>query len=106
MVAQGLRGDRLWRVVRAGPGRWVREIRLDSLSGGFPLIRLVDPVRPFRIEARELATEASVVTQTLDVRRFDGNATFRDTIAIEIGGLGGALGALEHQPQPLPSQRR
>jgi hypothetical protein len=38
MVARGLRGDKLWRVVRAGPGRWVREIRLDSLSAGFPLL--------------------------------------------------------------------
>jgi len=87
LVAQGLRGDKLWRVVRAGPGRWVREIRLDSLSAGFPLLRIVDPVRPLRIEATGLATAASVVTQTLNVRRFDGSATFRDTIAIEIGAL-------------------
>jgi hypothetical protein len=87
MVAQGLRGDKLWRVVRAGPDRWVREIRLDPLSGGFPLLRIVDPVRPLRIEAAGLTTAASVVTQTLDVRRFDGSATFRDTIAVEIGLL-------------------
>ena len=65
----------------------MREIRLDSLSGGFPLLRIVDPVRPFRIEATGLATAASVVTQTLDIRRFDGSATFRDTIAVEIGTL-------------------
>ncbi|MDP2483469.1 MAG: translocation/assembly module TamB domain-containing protein [Candidatus Palauibacterales bacterium] len=87
LVAQGLRGDKLWRVVRLGPDRWAREIRLDSLSGGFPLLRLVDPIRPFRIEATGLATEASVVTQTLDIRRFDGSATFRDTIAVEIETL-------------------
>ncbi len=87
MVARGLRGDKLWRVVRAGPGRWVREIRLDSLSAGFPLLRLVDPGRPLRIEAVEMRTEASVVTQTLDVRRFDGSATFGDTIAVEIETL-------------------
>ena len=87
LVAQGLRGDKLWRVVRAGPGRWVREIRLESLSAGLPLLRIVDPVRPFRIEATGMATTASIVTQTLDVRRFDGTATFRDTIAVEIGTL-------------------
>ncbi|MBT8477423.1 MAG: translocation/assembly module TamB [Gemmatimonadetes bacterium] len=87
LVAQGLRGDKLWRVVRAGPGRWVREIRLDSLSAGFPLIRIVDPVRPFRIETTEMATAASVVTQTLGIRRFDGSATFRDTIAVEVATL-------------------
>ena len=87
LVAQGLRGDKLWRVVRAGPGRWVREIRLDSLSAGFPLVRLVDPVRPFRIEVTGMATAASVVTQTLDVRRFDGSATFRDTIRVEVETL-------------------
>ena len=87
LVQQGLRGDKLWRVIRTGPGRYVREIRLDSLSGGFPLLRLVDPVRPFRVEAAGLSTTASVVTQTLDVRRFDGAAAFRDTIAIEIEAL-------------------
>ena len=87
LVAQGVRGDKLWRVVRVGPGRWVREIRLDSLSAGFPLLRIVDPVRPFRIETTGMATAASVVTQTLDVRRFDGTATFRDTIAVEVGTL-------------------
>ncbi len=103
MVARGLRGDKLWRVVRAGPGKWVREIRLDSLSGGFPLIRLVDPVRPFRIEAVELATEASVVTQTLDVRRFDGNATFRDTIAIEIETLQTEASTMEGSGWIVPS---
>ncbi|MCL7971397.1 MAG: translocation/assembly module TamB [marine benthic group bacterium] len=87
MVAQGMRGDKLWRVIRAGPGQWVREIRLDSLSGGFPLLRIVDPARPFRVEAAGLETAASVVTQTLDVQRFDGNASFRDTIAVEIEAL-------------------
>ncbi len=87
LIQQGLRGDMLWRVVRTGPGRYVREIRLDSLSGGFPLIRIVDPLRPFRVEAAGLATAASVVTQTRDIRRFDGTATFRDTIAVEIEAL-------------------
>jgi hypothetical protein len=87
LVAQGLRGDKLWRVVRSGPDRWVREIRLDSLSAGFPLLRIVDPVRPFHVETTGMATFASVVSQTLDVRRFDGTATFRDTIAVEIETL-------------------
>ena len=59
LVAQGLRGDKLWRVIRDRPGRWVREIRLDSLSGGFPLLRLVDPARPFRIEAAGLPVKVS-----------------------------------------------
>jgi len=87
VVAQGLRGDKLWRVERAGPGRWVREIELDSLSGGFPLVRLVDPVRPFQIDAVGIATSAAVVTQYLAVQRFDGSATFRDTISVEIDRL-------------------
>lgn len=86
-ISQGLRGDRLWRVRRQGPDRYVREIRLDSLSGGFPLIRLVHPRQPFSLELEGVAAAASVVTQVLDVTRFDGTATFRDTIAVEVGLL-------------------
>jgi uncharacterized protein involved in outer membrane biogenesis len=110
LVAQGLRGEKLWRVVRAGPDRWVREIRLDSLSGGFPLVRLVDPERPLRIEASGLAAAASVVTQTLDIRRFDGSATFRDTIDVQVGTLETGESALagsgwiEWLPQKLSPQ--
>jgi len=103
LVAQGLRGEKLWRVVRAGPDRWVREIRLDSLSGGFPLVRLVDPERPLRIEASGLAAAASVVTQTLDIRRFDGSATFRDTIDVQVGTLETGESALAGSGWIVPS---
>ena len=94
LIAQGLRGDKLWRVRRSGPGRYEREIRLDSLSGALPLLRISDPIRPFRIEAEGLAASASVVTQTLDIRRFDGSASFRDTISVEVEALETGTSAL------------
>jgi hypothetical protein len=103
MIARGLRGDKLWRVRRAGPNRYVREIRLDSLAGGLPLLRIVDPMRPFRIEAEALSAEASVVTQTLDVTRFDGTATFRDTIAVEVDLLETGASSLRGDGWIVPS---
>ena len=59
-VRAGLSGEALWRVEDAGSGTFERVIRLDSLSGLFPLVRLVDPVRPLRIEMEGLRTQAAV----------------------------------------------
>jgi hypothetical protein len=87
VVAAGLRGDRLWRVRQVGPDRFQRQVTLDSLHGSFPLIRLVDPVRPLHLQLSGVAAHAAVVTQTLDILRFDGTATFRDTIDIDIDVL-------------------
>jgi hypothetical protein len=102
-IAQGLRGERLWRVRRSGPDRYVREIRLDSLTGEFPLVRLVDPARPMRIEASGVVASAAVVTQTLEVARFDGAATFRDTIAIDVDRLETAASSLEGDGWVVPT---
>lgn len=83
-VAEGLRGEKLWRVRRLGPDLVERELVLESLRGRFPLIRLIDPSRPMRFELSAVSTTADVVARTLDVRRFDGAAVFRDTIEIAI----------------------
>lgn len=86
-VRAGLSGEALWRVEQAGPDVFERVIRLDSLSGLFPLVRITDPVRPLRIEMEGLRTQAAVVTQILDIERFNGVVTFRDSIEIRIDRL-------------------
>ncbi len=101
--AAGLRGERLWRVRRIGPDRVERELVLDSLRGGFPLIRLIDRARPMRFEFSEVATAASVVTQPLDVKRFDGAAVFRDTITVDIDGLQTTNSAISGRGWIVPS---
>ncbi len=79
--------ETIWRVLQTGPRRWERVIELDSLAGSFPLVRLVDPVRPMRYELSRVSAIARAVTQDLTVRRFDGNVTFRDRVDIEIERL-------------------
>ncbi len=77
----------IWRVLQTGPRRWERVIELDSLAGSFPLVRLVDPLRPMRFELSQISAVARAVTQDLTVRRFDGNVTFRERVDIEIERL-------------------
>ena len=86
-VAQGLRGDRMWRVRAVGPGRYERELLLHRLSGRFPLIRIVDPVRPLRFDMEGVSAEAGIVTQTLDVRSLDGSVVIADTVDIRLDAL-------------------
>ncbi|TFG62591.1 MAG: hypothetical protein E4H28_07465, partial [Gemmatimonadales bacterium] len=80
----GLNGEALWRVEQVDSTMFERVIRLESLSGLFPLVRIADPARPLRIEMEGVRTQASVVTQVLDIQRFSGVATFRDSIEIQI----------------------
>ncbi len=86
-VREGLSGEALWRVEESESNGFERVIRLDSLSGLFPVARIVDPVRPMRIEMESLRAKAAIVTQTLDIERFNGVATFRDSIEIQIDRL-------------------
>ncbi|MEJ2482760.1 MAG: translocation/assembly module TamB, partial [Gemmatimonadota bacterium] len=93
-VAQGLRGDRLWRVRATGPERYEREVLLHRLSGRFPLIRIVDPVRPLRFDMQGVSAEARVVTQTLDVVSLDGSVEISDTVDIRLADVELAESAL------------
>ena len=86
-IQQGLRGDQLWRVRSIGPDRYEREILLRQLSGRFPLIRIVDPVRPLRFDMEGVSARADVVTQTLDIEALDGSVVIADTVRVRLDGL-------------------
>ncbi|MFW6088695.1 MAG: translocation/assembly module TamB domain-containing protein [Gemmatimonadota bacterium] len=79
--------DELWRIEATDEGGWEREIRLDSLTGRFPLVRIVDPERPMRFEIEGLAARARAVRQDHRILRFDGAATFRDSVEVEVTRL-------------------
>jgi hypothetical protein len=79
--------EEIWRVEPAGAGAWERAIRLDSLTGRFPLVRIVDPIRPMRFEIEGLAARARAVRQDHRILRFDGAATFRDSVEVEVTRL-------------------
>lgn len=79
--------EALWRILPAEAGGYERVIRLDSLSGLFPLVRIVDPLRPMRFEIEGLAARAQAVQQDHRIVRFDGSATFRDSVAVIIERL-------------------
>jgi autotransporter translocation and assembly factor TamB len=83
-IREGLAGDRLWRIRAVGPDRFEREIVLENLRGRFPLIRLVDPVRPMRIDFDDVAARALVVSQPLEVEGLEGSAVFRDSVQIRL----------------------
>jgi hypothetical protein len=79
--------DELWRIERTDTGAWEREIRLDSLTGRFPLVRIVDPERPMRFEIEGLSAHARAVRQDHRIVRFDGAATFRDSVEVDVTRL-------------------
>ncbi|MFW6084540.1 MAG: translocation/assembly module TamB domain-containing protein, partial [Gemmatimonadota bacterium] len=79
--------DELWRVEAAGGGGFERVIRLDSIAGRFPLVRIVDPVRPMRFEIDGLSAVAEAVRQRHEITGFDGAATFRDSVHVEVARL-------------------
>ena len=86
-VQQGLRGDHLWRIRSVGPDRYERELLLRQLSGRFPLIRIVDPVRPLRFDMDGVSALADVVTQTLEIESLDGSVVIADTVSIQLDNL-------------------
>lgn len=102
-IRAGLNGEALWRVEEVGPDIFERVIRLDSLSGLFPLVRITDPVRPLRIEIEGLRTQAAIVTQILDIERFNGIITFRDSIEIHIDRLETQTSSLQGDGWVLPT---
>ncbi len=83
-IASGLRGEALWRVVRTDSGTVERSLELEQLHGRLPLLRLVDPRRPMKFEIESMSVIANVVQEPLDIIQFDGTATFRDSVLIEI----------------------
>lgn len=101
-VEAALRGEKVWRIVPAGPGAYERRLELDSLRGRFPLMRLADPTRPMRIELEGVAATARVVAQPLEIRRFDGNVVFRDSIQLEVGALRTAESSLAGRGWVVP----
>ena len=83
-IAAGLSGERLWRVRESSPGRYERVIEITGVNAGFPRLRLIAPDRPMRFEIDDLQGLANVVSQPLHIHRFDGSATFRDSIEITV----------------------
>jgi autotransporter translocation and assembly factor TamB len=86
-IRQGLRGDHLWRIRSVGPDRFERELLLRRLSGRFPLIRILDPVRPLRFDMDGVSALADVVTQPLEIESLDGSVVIADTVRIELDDL-------------------
>ncbi|MEE8560910.1 MAG: translocation/assembly module TamB domain-containing protein, partial [Gemmatimonadota bacterium] len=77
------RGEEIWNVEPEGDG-WVRALRLEGLRGRFPLVRLVEPGRPVRIELEGMRAKVRAVRQPLEFLRFDGSLVFGDSVRIEI----------------------
>ncbi len=81
------RGGSMWNVEGTGDGEYERVYRLEDASGTFPLIRVVDPPRPFRISLDDVAGTLFAVSQPLEVTRFAGVVTFGDTIDVAVRRL-------------------
>jgi hypothetical protein len=79
--------EELWRIEPGAAGGYERVIAIDSIVGRFPLVRIVDPVRPMRFEIEGLSGQAEAVTQVHRIERFDGSATFRDSVHVEVARL-------------------
>jgi hypothetical protein len=103
LVAAGLRGDALWRVIRTDSGTVERVIELQDLRGRMPLLRLADPRRPMKFEMESISAVARVVQEPLDIQRFDGSATFRDSVLIDIERLQLPASALSGSGFVIPS---
>lgn len=86
LVRAALAGESLWRFERT-EGGIDRVITLEGLRGRLPYLRLLDPRRPMHIEFERVRALARVVTQELEIERFDGAATFGDTIRVGIDAL-------------------
>ncbi|MEJ2334351.1 MAG: hypothetical protein P8Y26_01815 [Gemmatimonadales bacterium] len=82
-VSAARRGETVWNVEPEGDG-FVRAIRVTEMSGRFPLVRIAEPGRPFRIDLEEMSARIRAVSQPLDFRRFDGSMVFEDSIRFEV----------------------
>lgn len=84
-VAEGLRGEALWRVEPSEDGEGYEQVvELESLRGRFPIMRLAHPRLPVEIRMEGLAGVLRAVQEPLDVLHFDGGLVFRDSVAVEI----------------------
>jgi len=79
--------EEVWRLERLPEGGVVRTIEVDSLSGRFPRLRITDPTEPMFLDLEDISGRALAVRQALPVREADVEATFRDTIRVDVGGL-------------------
>ena len=86
LVRAALAGEAIWRYERAGEGI-ERVVTLEGLRGRFPLLRILDPSRPMHLEFEDVRAGARVVTRDLAVERFDGEATFADSVRIGVERL-------------------
>ncbi len=82
-VSAARRGETVWNVEPEGDG-FVRAIRVTEMSGRFPLVRIAEPGRPFRVDLEEMSARIRAVSQPLDFRRFDGSMVFEDSIRFEV----------------------
>ncbi|MFV1987140.1 MAG: translocation/assembly module TamB domain-containing protein [Gemmatimonadota bacterium] len=74
----------IWYDEETEDGEFERVYRIDGLAGQFPLLRLIDPPRPFHIAMENVSGRLSMVAAPLDVQRFSGDVTFGDTIRVGI----------------------
>ncbi len=103
VIEAGLRGEALWRVLRTDSGTVERVIELDEFRGRFPLIRIADPRWPMKFEIEGVTTVASIVQEQLDILRFDGTATFRDSVLVDIETVRFPASTLRGSGHVIPS---
>ncbi|MDX1393977.1 MAG: translocation/assembly module TamB domain-containing protein [Gemmatimonadota bacterium] len=77
----------IWYSEENESGELEHVYRVEGLSGRFPLLRLIDPPRPLRVALEEVSGRVLMVAEPLDVEQFSGDATFGDTIRVEIDRL-------------------
>jgi len=108
LVRAALAGESLWRYERA-EGGIDRVLTLEGLRGRLPYLRILDPGRPMHLEFEGVRALARVVTRELAIERFDGEATFADTIRVGIGALSTAHTSLSGEgwvsPEDPPRYR-
>ena len=77
-------GESLWAIRESGNGEFERVYRLENISGNFPVIRLVDPPRPFRLLIEDVSGTLHAVNQPLELSHLSGTVTLGDTARVEI----------------------
>lgn len=76
-------GDEVWNLERTDRGL-ERVIALEDMSGRLPLLRLVDPDEPMRVEMEGVEALARAVRQPIGLTELDGAATFTDTVRVRL----------------------
>ncbi len=92
-LAEAGAGRTPWHVEPDSAGEWDRVYRIDALSGRFPLIRLRDPPRPFRIDLEAVSGTVRAVRLPLEVAAFAGSVEFGDSVHVRVGSMETAAGS-------------